>query len=294
MSDRPVTFRLPAAKIGSDPLPPEPPMSRLLAALSACLFAAAAGAADPPKKLLLVSSPPDAHAPTTHEYTPGLDILAKLLKPVPGVEVTHSRAEGPWKDGPELLDRADGVVVYLTEGAKWLSDDPKRVAAFRRLAARKGAFAVVHWGMGTREAGPIAAFVDLFGGCHGGPDRKHKVVDNVPVAVPDPRHPAASGVKDFTVREEFYYKLKFPTAGRHVPVVRATIDGGPETVCWAWDRPDGGRSFGFSGLHFHENWKREEYRRLVAQGVVWSLGLPVPEGGLSVGLKESDYALPKK
>lgn len=267
---------------------------RLLAAVSACLLASAAVAADPPKKLLLVSSPPDTHPPTTHEYTPGLDILAKLLKPVPGVELTSVKAEGPWKDGPELLDRADGVVVYLTEGAKWLSDDPKRLAAFRRLAARKGSFACIHWGMGTREAEPIAAFVDLFGGCHGGPDRKHKVVEAVPVTVPDPRHPAAAGVKDFTVREEFYYKLKFPKAGRHTPVVRATIDGEKETVCWAWDRPDGGRSFGFSGLHFHDNWRREEYRRLVAQGVLWSLGLPVPGTGLAVELADADYALPKK
>ena len=36
------------------------------------------------------------------------------------------------------------------------------------------------------------------------------------------------------------------------------------------------RSFGFSGLHFHDNWRLPEYRRLVAQGVLWSLKLPIP------------------
>ena len=76
--------------------------------------------------------------------------------------------------------------------------------------------------------------------------------------------------------------------------VRAGHETAANSLAWAWERPDGGRSFGFSGLHFHDNWKREEYRRLVSQGVLWSLGLPVPEKGLAVELAESDYALPKK
>ena len=56
------------------------------------------------------------------------------------------------------------------------------------------------------------------------------------------------------------------------PILRAPIDGTAETVAWAWERPDGGRSFGFSGLHFHDHWKRPEYRRLVAQGSVGGEG----------------------
>jgi type 1 glutamine amidotransferase len=246
-----------------------------------------------PKKVLLVASPPDGHAPTTHEYVAGLDVLAKCLKPVTGVEVTAVTAEGAWKDGPDLVGRADVVVLFLTEGAAWLSADPKRLAAFRDLAKRGGGLAVIHWGMGTKDAEPVAAFADLFGGCHGGPDRKHKVVDAA-VSVPDPKHPVAAGIGDFKVREEFYYQLKFPKAGPAVkPVLVADIDGAKETVAWAWDRADGGRSFGFTGLHFHDHWKREDYRRLVAQGVLWAAKLPVPEKGLPVDLPESAFELPK-
>ena len=50
------------------------------------------------------------------------------------------------------------------------------------------------------------------------------------------------------------------------------------------ERSDGGRSFGFSGLHFHENWQLPEYRRLVTQGVLWTLDLPIPIGGVDVNL----------
>ena len=57
----------------------------------------------------------------------------------------------------------------------------------------------------------------------------------------------------------------------------------------AWDRPDGGRSFGFVGLHFHKNWERIEYRRLVSQAILWSLKMPIPEGGLK---DEQSTAMP--
>ena len=72
-------------------------------------------------------------------------------------------------------------------------------------------------------------------------------------------------MKDFRIREEFYYKLKFINAQKTIkPILKTKIDGQLETVSWAWQRPDGGRSFGFSGGHFHDNWSRVEYRRLIA------------------------------
>jgi type 1 glutamine amidotransferase len=268
--------------------------TRVVALVIALAAGPVAVAADPPKKILLVGSPADEHPPRTHEYMAGVDLLAKCLKPVPGAEVTVVKADGPWRDGPELVGRSDCVVIFLTEGAKWLSADEARLAAFRRLAERGGGLVCLHWGMGTREAGPVEAFVRLFGGCHGGPDRKHKVVEAA-VTVADPKHPAAAGIGDFTVREEFYYRLKFAKPDGSVkPVLLAEIDGAKETVAWAWDRPDGGRSFGFSGLHFHDNWKRTEYRRLTAQGVLWAAKVPVPAGGLRVELAEADYLLPAK
>jgi type 1 glutamine amidotransferase len=270
-------------------------MFRAVLCLLAAVAAAPALAADPPKKILLVSSGPDGHPPATHEYVAGLDVLAACLKPVAVIEVTHVKADGPWKEGPDLIGRSDCVVLFLSEGAKWLSADPKRLDAFRQHAKRGGGLVVVHWGMGTREAGPIDAFVELLGGCHGGPDRKYKVLETAAVSVADPTHPITAGVKDFKVNDEFYYKLKFPKEKSKVrPVLLADIDGSKETVAWSFDRPDGGRSFGFSGLHFHDNWKREDYRRLVTQGVLWTAKVPVPAEGLDVIVPESVFKLEKK
>ena len=84
------------------------------------------------KKLLLVGHPPDGHPPETHEYVAGLRVLAKCLEKVEGLEITQVEAVGAWKDGPELMARADGVVLFVSEGGKWLQTDPERYRRWPR------------------------------------------------------------------------------------------------------------------------------------------------------------------
>ena len=240
---------------------------RILACLLALLLTTTASGGGP-KKVLLLSQGPDGHPPETHEYAAGQRILHKLLTQAGKLAVETVRADEPWRDGPELLAKADGAVLFLSEGAKWLQADPKRHAAFKDLAKRGGGLVSLHWAMGTREQKNVDGFVALFGGCHGGPERKYKVLSTA-THFPDSKHPIAAGLKAFEVRDEFYYKLWQAPGAR--PVFQAVIDGKPETVAWAWERPDGGRSFGFSGLHFHENWQVDEYRRLVTQGILWTM-----------------------
>lgn len=235
--------------------------------------------AEPPKQVLLIGQGPDGHPEGTHEYNKGLRIIAACLSQVDGLSTQTVYADGAWKEGPNQLENADGAVLFLAEGARWIQEEPRRFEAFQKLAQRKGGLVVLHWAMGTREAEPIPRFVELFGGCHGGPDRKYAVVDSV-LRPADPTHPIANGIRDFPVHDEFYYALKFQPGAEIVPVVTAEIDGQSWPVGWAWERPDGGRSFGFSGLHFHENWRHKTYGRLVTQGVAWSLGLGIPPSGI--------------
>jgi type 1 glutamine amidotransferase len=237
--------------------------------------------ADEPKKLLLVGQGPDGHPPMTHEYMDGLKVLEKVLKPVKHLEVTLVNADGKWENGPELIDRSDAIVLFVSEGAKWVSADKNRLEAFQRAAKRKAGLVGLHWGIGCKDAKFIDDYVALLGGCHGGPDRTYQVVETD--VTPADKSPVAIGISPFRVKEEFYYQLKFAKPeGSVKPALTAKIDGEQFPVAWTWERPDGGRSFGFSGLHFHENWKRPEYRRLVGQGVLWVLNVPIPDKGLPV------------
>ena len=76
------------------------------------------------------------------------------------------------------------------------------------------------------------------------------------------------------------------------PLLRIPVDGAHPIVAWCWDRPDGGRSSGFTGLHFHDNWKHESYRRLIAQAALWTLKRDISQAGLPVPVDAGDLALP--
>lgn len=247
----------------------------LLLALLAVGISMRSSVADEPRKLLLVGQSPDGHPAGTHEYMPGVERLAKLLEPNNDLKITIANADEPWPDGPRLIGETDGIVIFLSEGAKWCLADPRRHDALTQLAVRSGGFVALHWAMGTRETEPIEPFLNLFGGCHGGPDRKYRVV-RTELRPAEPIHPIATGLQPLQLREEFYYRLKFVDATPGVePVMQAMIDGQPETVAWAWQRPDGGRSFGYSGLHFDDNWQLPEYPRLIKQAVLWTMKLPI-------------------
>jgi len=247
-----------------------------------------------PKRLLLLGQGPDGHPQATHEYFSGLKIVKKCLDRVKTLDAVLVEADEPFRAGPDLIDKADGVVLFLSEGAKWMQQEDARLAAFQRLAARGGAFVGLHWATGCREARYIEKYVQLLGGCHGGPDRKYAVV-TATTEIADATHPVVTAIAAVMLEDEFYYRLKFAKPeGSITPLLRVPIDGEPHTVAWAWERPDKGRSFGFTGLHFHRNWSQPGYRRLVAQGIVWSLRLPVPAAGLDVEITDDDLKLPER
>jgi hypothetical protein len=254
----------------------------LLASLLVIVLAANVSAAESrPKRLLIVGQGPDGHPPTTHEFMPGARVLAELLKPYKDLQTTVVNADEPWTDGPELIDQADGMVMWVTQGAQWMQMDPQRHSALKRLAARGGAIAALHWSVGAKDAKYIQGQLDLLGATRGGPQRKYLVLATELKRVV-PAHPILSGIGDLNVYDEIYYALDRVPGIQ--PLLTARIDGHDEMAAWSWERADGGRSFGFVGLHFHANWRLAGYRRFVVQGVLWSLHLPIPAVGVNVDI----------
>ncbi len=65
--------------------------------------------------------------------------------------------------------------------------------------------------------------------------------------------------------------------------VRAEVAKGvPQHMAWAYDRENGGRSFGFTGGHFHWNWGRPEIITLVTNAICWTAHMEIPASGLGV------------
>ena len=52
------------------------------------------------------------------------------------------------------------------------------------------------------------------------------------------------------------------------------------------ERPDGGRGFGFTGGHFHDNWANENYRRVVLNAILWVAKVDVPQDGVQSSVSD--------
>jgi trehalose utilization protein len=64
------------------------------------------------------------------------------------------------------------------------------------------------------------------------------------------------------------------------PTVRAAVAAGEKQhVAWAYQRPDGGRGFGFTGAHNHESWQDDNFRKVVLNAILWTANVEVPKGG---------------
>ncbi len=76
------------------------------------------------------------------------------------------------------------------------------------------------------------------------------------------------------------------------PAVREEVArGDKQHVGWATERKDGGRSFGFTGGHFHWNWGRVDQTRLVANAILWAAKVDVPESGIKIDSLDMDKLL---
>ena len=57
---------------------------------------------------------------------------------------------------------------------------------------------------------------------------------------------------------------------------------------WTVERADGGRGFGFTGGHFHDNWGNDDFRKVLLNGLLWIAKVEVPSDGVASSVTKSD------
>ncbi|HON08773.1 MAG TPA: thioesterase, partial [Verrucomicrobiota bacterium] len=74
------------------------------------------------------------------------------------------------------------------------------------------------------------------------------------------------------------------------PYVREAVltNKEPQHLMWVYERPDGGRGFGFTGGHPHKSWGNENFRKVVLNAILWIAKVEVPENGLDCVVTEED------
>jgi hypothetical protein len=275
----------------------------LAAAAATPLTAAAAAtpltaAADKPRKLVLIAGSP-SHGPGEHEFNAGVLLLAECLKGVKGLETVVFRNGYPKDDS--ALDTADGILCYADGGRNHPLIREKRLERLGKLMAKGTGLMCAHYGVEVPKDLGGPEFLQWIGGYY-----EHLYSCN-PMWTPEfkefPRHPIANGVRPFSIRDEWYFNMRFrddltgvtpiltavpPDAVRDGPYVYPKgpykhiqeAKGRPEVMMWATERADGGRGVGFTGGHFHRNWKDDNFRKVVLNALLWICKVEVPAGGV--------------
>jgi hypothetical protein len=59
-------------------------------------------------------------------------------------------------------------------------------------------------------------------------------------------------------------------------------------MMWAFDRPDGGRTVGFTGGHTHANWGDPNQRKIMLNALLWIAKVEVPKEGVMDSITADD------
>jgi hypothetical protein len=251
------------------------------------------------KKIVFIAGVEPHGGKGNHEFKAGAIYLARTLNEKYSNCYACVHPNSRW---PTDLAHADCIVVLLN-GADKAATDPNITAAMERGAG----FMAIHYGVEVRKGKAGDNFLKWMGGYF---EAYYSVNPHwTPKFDKIPEHETTRGVKPFAVNDEWYYHMRFVDDMKGVtPILSAIADvktitgrwdgkkdgshngneyaladvkaGKPQHVAWAYDRPDGGRGFGFTGYHNYSNLKDDSFRTLLLNAAAWTAKLEVPTGGI--------------
>lgn len=247
-------------------------------------------------KIVLVAGR-QSHGPGDHEFFAGSAILMKMLKQTPGVFPVMTR-DG-WPKNPKIFEGAKSVVFYMDGGGGHPIIQKDHLDEVKKLMDANSGFVNLHYAVEYPKQ-HNELILSWLGGYYetGFSTNPHWKADFKML----PDHPIARGVKPFAIQDEWYFNIRFdPSMKGITSILKATPPdevrrtaaakmhpGREEIVAWAFERGNGGRSFGFTGGHTHKNWGDENFRRLVVNSILWTAKLEVPKDGAKVELDPAD------
>jgi type 1 glutamine amidotransferase len=270
------------------------------------------------KRIVLIAGKP-SHPPGMHEFRAGSLLLQRALAGVPGISVQvydggwpSKMVDGARVDDDAALDGADAVLIYADGGRGNPAIQGNRIAVLDALAAKGVGLGFAHYAVEVPAGPPGDAMLRWIGGFY----EDHYSVN--PMWTPPfdklPDHPVTRGVKPFATHDEWYFNMRWSTdpavQKRVTPILVATpsddVRDGPyvspkgpydhiiaasgraETMMWVFERPDGGRGFGFTGGHTHANWGDPNERKIVLNALLWLAKVEVPPGGVQDHITAAD------
>jgi hypothetical protein len=259
------------------------------------------------KKIVLLAGSP-SHGPMEHEYRAGCLLLKKCLDTVPGIHAVVYTNN--WPTDANAFGGADAVFIFASGGGGHPVIKPERLKLLGQLMNNGVGFGTCHYAVEVPKDKGGAEFLQWQGGYF---ETYWSVNPTWEADFKElPNHPITRGVKPFKIRDEWYYHMRFVEGMKGVTPILTAIPpestrghpganeshggnpevqkhkGEPEHMVWAYERPDGGRGFGFTGAHFHKNWGNENFRKVVLNAILWIAGTEVPRNGVRCDVTQDD------
>jgi type 1 glutamine amidotransferase len=253
-----------------------------------------------PRILIVVG--PSKHPPGSHEVAAGGRVLKHCIESMsnlPGVKA--DLVEG-WPD--QTLRDAASSVVFIGDffPPNRLPNAAQNLADLETMMQRGCGMVCVHYATGvhgddvsTEGDHPLLRWI---GGYFANRTCKHhesfaKIFPEATITPAILQHPISRGWKEFTLHDEPYYNNYFGRGNIMAANVTALATSmlppeSPkrETVAWCIERPDSGRGFGIVMPHFYKNWRHDDLRRFILNGIAWTAKLEVPAEGIQTTLPD--------
>ncbi|MCC9654732.1 ThuA domain-containing protein [Rhodopirellula halodulae] len=279
------------------------------------------------QKLVLVAGKP-SHPPRMHEFNAGVQLLAKSLQDVEDLDVEV--VLNGWPTDESVFEDADAVVFYMDGGGRHeiVQEEGRRLKIIDQWAKQGVGLGFMHYGVEVVADQAGEEMMRWIGGHYENAFSCNPIWEPSFTVFPD--HPVTQGVKPFQINDEWYFNMRFlsGSAGNEAETVdgmkfqpillakpsddvrdgpyvypRGPYDhiqaskGRAEAMMWVVERTDGGRGFGFTGGHFHDNWGNDDYRKVVLNTLVWTAKGDVPSNGIESTVTQDELDLnldPKK
>ena len=230
---------------------------------------------------------PDSHSASTHEHRAGSELLAAALrKRTPTIETVN--VYGGWPADTSVFSGADAIVMYCDGGRSHLIND--QLDVFNELLNSGMGVAAIHYCVEVPRDSPASSSMLRAIGAYFETWRSVNPIWDADFFTM-PTHPVAAGITPFRLKDEWYFNLRFAKNGV-TPILSAVPPAstmarwnGPhsgndavrtqvvkeklQVTAWVYERPGGGRGFGYTGGHFHANWDHPQARELVLNGIEW-------------------------
>lgn len=275
---------------------------RISAFLAGLLIATTCLSVEPTRVLIVVG--PSSHPPGSHEVAAGGRLMKYCLENMKNVPQVSAEMVYEWPKEQAKLDSFSTVCfIGDTFPPQRMPETATTLAQLDAMMARGCGIVCVHYATGLlgQDVGQEGQhpLLGWLGGYFANKTCPHhqgiaKIYPAATISPAAPTHPISRGWKEFTLHDEPYINNYFGSdENRLAPNVTALATSmlppespKQETVAWCVQRADSGRGFAIVMPHFYKNWAKEDLRRIILNGIVWTANVDVPANGVQTTLPD--------